>query len=307
MANNEILDTGVNIISEYDQVLINGLVAGSGYALVAVGFGLIYATVRFFHFAHGAVVTAAAYAAYVFTIVAGWPLPLAVGVAVLIAMLLGVLMEVVVYRRLRKVGATPLIHLVASLGIFVGLQGLVSVIFGEDTYVLRLAGSNEGMHILGARVTPVQLIIIVTSLVAALVAELGLRLTRIGRMIRALASDPELARIMGVPEEQLIIFVFAIGSALAAIAGILFGYDTDVTPALGFRSLMMGVVAAIIGGVGSIPGAVLGGLFIGFAQHLGILWLPTQWQDAIVFLVLILVLLLRPQGFLGKPLRKATV
>lgn len=166
---------------------------------------------------------------------------------------------------------------------------------------------TEGLSVFGARVTLIQISMIAVSVLLSALCWVFIEYSSKGKAMSAVANDPELARIVGVESDQVILFTFALGSALAAIASILISFDTDMTPMMGFNALLMGVVAAIVGGIGSIPGALLGGLLVGMAQHLGVWKLPTQWQDAIVFVILILFLLFRPQGFLGKPLRQAAV
>jgi len=126
-------------------------------------------------------------------------------------------------------------------------------------------------------------------------------------MIRAIADDQALAEAMGVPIERSILLAFGIGSAIAGVAAVLVAYDTSFSPTMGFHALLFGVVAAIVGGIGSISGALLGGLLIGFAENFGVWRLPTQWQDTIVFVILVLFLVLRPEGFMGLPLRKTEV
>lgn len=288
------------------QLLVNGLIAGSIYALVALGFGLIYATTRFFHFAHGAVYAVGAYLAY-----SGWLLGLSLYIsfplAVLGAAILGALLEIGVYRPLRKKGASSLILLLASLGLFIVIQNLISLIFGDDTKTIRSGAVTEGLPLFGARITPIQITIIVVSGLLLALCSVFVKKTKIGKAMRAVANDPELARVVGIEADQVILFTFVLGSALAAVAAILISLDTDMTPMMGFYALLMGVVAVIAGGIGSIPGAALGGLLVGMAQHLGVWKIPTQWQDTIVFLILIFFLLFRPQGFLGKVVKKAAV
>jgi branched-chain amino acid transport system permease protein len=126
-------------------------------------------------------------------------------------------------------------------------------------------------------------------------------------MIRAVASDADLATACGLDCDRIIMVTFLIGSALAGVAAILLAYDSDMTPVMGFRALLMGMVAMIIGGVGSIPGVALGAILLGLVQHLTAWWISSRWQDALIFLILILFLLLRPQGFLGRPLSKTSV
>jgi branched-chain amino acid transport system permease protein len=288
------------------QLFVNGLIAGSIYALVALGFGLIYSTTRFFHFAHGAVYTAGAYLAY-----SGWLLglspPIAITLAVIGTCILGALLEMGVFRPLRRKGASSLILLLASLGLLIVIQNAISFIFGDDTKTMRGSVVTEGLSVFGARVTPIQISIIAVSVLLSTLCWVFIKYSNKGKAMSAVANDPELARIVGVQSDQVILFAFVLGSALAAIASILISFDTDMTPMMGFNALLMGVVAAIVGGIGSIPGALLGGLFVGMAQHIGVWKLPTHWQDAIVFVILIAFLLFRPQGFLGKSLKKAGV
>lgn len=288
------------------QLFVNGLMAGSIYALVALGFGLIYSTTRFFHFAHGAVYTAGAYLAY-----SGWLLGLSLYIsfplAVLGAAILGALLEIGVYRPLRKKSASSLILLLASLGLFIVIQNLISLSFGDDTKTIRSGVVTEGLPLFGARITPIQIAIIVVSALLLALCSVLMKKTKMGKAMRAVANDPELARVVGIEADQVILFTFVLGSALAAVAAILISLDTDMTPMMGFYALLMGVVAVIAGGIGSIPGAALGGLLVGMAQHLGVWKIPTQWQDTIVFLILIFFLLFRPQGFLGRLVKKAAV
>jgi branched-chain amino acid transport system permease protein len=289
------------------QLLLNGLVAGSAYALVALGFSLIYGVTRFFHFAHGAVFAWGAYAALVMSVSAGLPLALSVPLAILAATLLGAGIELAIYRPLRDRYASTLVLLIASLGIYVVLQNTISLIFGDDVKTLRTGVVQEGFSLLGARITPIQ--VLTVGVAAALLVVTGLVLagTRIGKAIRAVANDPELAVVTGVDSKRIILLTFAVGSALAAVAAILAALDVDMTPTMGMNALLMGVVATIIGGVGSIPGAAVGGLLLGVAQQLGVWQIGSQWQDAIAFAILLAFLLLRPYGVFGRRLRKAEV
>lgn len=289
------------------QIFANGIIAGSIYALVALGFGLIYGIGRFFHFAHGAVYVASAYVVYTTTVLLHWHAAAGICIGITFGVALGGLMEIVVYRHLRKSGSSSVVLLVASLGILVCIQNAVSLVFGDQPRVLRLGDVEKGVLLFSARVTKIQIAIVFASSVLSLGTWALLCGSRIGRVVRAVANDRELARICGISVDRAILITFAIASALSSIAGIMIGMDTDLTPAMGFNALLMAVAAVIVGGVGSVPGSLLGGLLVGMAQHLGVWKLPTQWQDAIVFLILILFLLLRPQGFLGKPLRRATV
>ncbi len=289
------------------QLLFNGIIAGSIYSLVALSFSLIYQTTRFFHFAHGAVYTFGAYFAYLFYIQLGFDRVSAFALACLATMLLGASLELAIYKPMRKRKATDLTLLIASLGLYVVLQNVISIIWGDDTKTMRTGEVVEGHSFLGARITDIQIAIIVTSLVLITLISLMMTQMRFGKALRALANDPELAKLSGINSDRYILYAFAIGSFLAAVAAIMISFDTDMTPTMGFNALIMGVIAVIVGGINSLAGAALGGLFIGLAQNLGVYWLPSKWQDTIAFVILILFLLLRPYGILGKKPQKIQV
>ncbi len=288
------------------QLISHALVTASACAAVAVAFCLVYGVARFFHFAHAVVFTSGPYFALTLTS-AGLPMVPAILVAVALSTLLGCLMEVSTYRPLRHKGASSLILLLASLGIYIVLQNVISLVFGDDTKTIRSGVVREGIDVLGARITPIQITTICVSVVLVVALALFLRRTKLGAAMRAVSSNPELARVSGIDSDRVILWAFAIGSALAGIAGILVALDVDMTPTMGMHALMMGVVAVIIGGVNSIPGVALGALLLGLAQHLGVWKISSQWQDAIAFIILLAFLLFRPQGFLGRRAKKATV
>jgi branched-chain amino acid transport system permease protein len=283
-----------------NQLILNGVIAESIYTLIAVGFSLIYQTTRFFHFAHGAIYTFGAYFAYLFYIQLGISQIIAFPLACICAALVGIICEIAVYRPMRKRKATDLTLLIASLGLYTLLQNIISMVWGDDTKTMRTGEVTEGHLFLGARITDIQIVIIVTSVVLITLIALIMTQMKIGKTLRALANDPELAQLSGVNANRYILYAFAIGSFLAAVAAIMISFDTDMTPTMGFSALMMAVVAVIVGGINSLPGAALGGLLIGLAQNLGVYWLPSKWQDTIVFVVLIGFLLFKPYGILGR-------
>lgn len=289
------------------QLIVNGILAGANYALMALGFCLIFSTARFLPFSHVLPYTTAAYSLHVLAARLGLSLWIAAPFSILIAGSIGCLTELVVYRRLRSRGASSVISMLASLGLLVAFQSAVSVLFGDQTLVARGGLDISSYTLLGARVTSVQLSTLIATATLFLAVWWVSRHTRVGKMQRALASDSELAGAIGLPSGIMYGGVFAVGSGIAGVAGILAALDTDITPTMGFNPLLMGVVATIAGGVGSVQGALWGGLLVGLAQHLGVWKIPTLWQDAIGFLILILFLLVRPQGFFGKPLRRMAV
>lgn len=289
------------------QLVMNGVVAGSTYGLVAIGFSLTYRTAHFFHFAHGAFVTCAAYLVWLMTVRLGLNALLGIIGAILLTALLGVLIDSAVYRPLRRRNATSLVLLLASLGVYVVIQNLISLIFGDDVHTLMTGGPREGASVFGARITVWQTRIVIANATVYVAIWFFLNQSRTGKKIRAMANDPNLANVVGINLSRLTAFIFGLGSVLAAVAGILIAYDTSLTPSMGFNVLLFGIVAVIVGGATSNMGAMLGGMLVGMVQQIAVWKFPTQWQDSVVFVILILFLLLRPQGFFGRPLTEATV
>jgi len=285
------------------QLLMNAIIAASVYSLMAISFGLIYSTVRFFHFAHGVVFAIAPYCAFLFHVQLGWPLAPSVAMGVLASACAGAMCDLCVYRPLRRKKASPLILLIASLGIYVTLQNLISLVCGDDTKTMQFGVVQEGVNVLGAHVTPLQMTTIGISVALVIALTAFLKATRIGLRIRAVANDPQLAACSGISSDQVILWTFLIGSTLAGVGGILASLDTDMTPTMGMNALLMGIVAVIIGGTGSLPGAVIGALLLAIIQQFGIWRIGSQWQDAIAFAVLLVFLLWRPDGIFGKHLK----
>jgi branched-chain amino acid transport system permease protein len=204
-----------------------------------------------------------------------------------------------VYLPLRKRRAPNLVLLTASFGIFIFVQNLIQLLYGAETYSLRSGAVSAGYNLLGGLITRRQIFIICTSWVLVLLLWLFIDKTRAGKAIRAVSDEPIAASIVGINPERVVLMSFGIGSVLAAIAGILISLETNLDPTMGFNAIMKGIIASIIGGFGSLPGAMFGGLFIGLAENLGIYKIQAGWKDCISFLVLIGFLLFRPQGLRG--------
>jgi branched-chain amino acid transport system permease protein len=282
------------------QLLLNGLFAGASYALVGISFSLIFQTARFFHFAHGAVFTAAAYGAYVSLTTLTPSVPLAFVVALLTAIALGLLMEYLVYSPLRRRRATPLALLITSLGLLVVIQNGISLIFGDETRALRSWGASEGYLVAGARATGVQLVTLGTALASLVLMCWLLYRSRAGVAIRAVASNPELAELSGIRSGRVRLAVFGLSSALAAITALLVGFDVDIRPGMGVNALLMGVVSSVVGGTANVLGVLLGAFVLGVLQNISTIYVTAEWQDSITFGLFLVVLLLRPSGLLGR-------
>lgn len=288
------------------QLIVNGIVAGAAFALIAIGFALIYNTAGFFHFAHGALFTVGAYSSFFLVSWLGVPLIFSIPIAIATAALIGCFLDLLFFVPLRRRGSSPLVLLLASLGIYIVLQNLVSMFFGDDIKTIRSGAVEEGIAFFGARITTIQICIVSASIAVLIAVIVFFKASKIGKAMRAISNDPELARVSGIDSERVILLTFALGSALAGLAGILVALDVDMTPTMGMNALMMGVVAVVIGGTGSIAGVAFGALFLGIAQHLGVWKISSLWQDAIAFAILLVFLLIKPEGFMGKKIRKVT-
>jgi branched-chain amino acid transport system permease protein len=289
------------------QLIVNGMIAGSTYGLVALGFSLIYSVDRFFNFAHGVLVTAPGYVAWMITVRLGFHIALGIVVAIIFTSLLAIVIEYLGYRPLRRAHASSSVLLLASLGIYVVIQNLISLIFGDDVQTFLVGSPSAGKTILGIHITPWQIAIVAVNVFAYLIIALLLKNTRWGIQMRALASDSNLAQSVGLEIAWLRSTVVALAAGFAAIAGILVANDLSLAPTIGFNLLLMSVTAVIVGGIGNILGAAIGSMFVGIAGQVAVSVLPSQWEKPIVFLILILFLLLRPQGFFGTLIKRATV
>lgn len=282
------------------QLLINSIISTSIYSLIALGFIIIYRTIKFFHFAHGVVYTAGAYFAYTFYIILHWNFAISIILAVILSSGLGLLIDRIVYLPLRKKNSANLIYLLASFGVFILLENLIALIFGNQILTLRTGEIKEGYQIFGAVITEIQIYILITAIVLMILLWLFIKKTKYGKAMRAVADNPLGANIAGINSDKIIMLSFVIGSALAGIAGILVSFETNIEPTMGFSALLKGIIACIVGGITSIPGAVLGAFLLGFAENFGIWQISAGWKDCISFGILILFLLLRPQGIFGR-------
>ena len=219
--------------------------------------------------------------------------------SVILAALLGIAIDKFVYYPLRQHNASNLIFLLASFGVFIFLQNLIQLIYGAQILTIRTGPIKEGHHFLGAVITDIQILILAVSIILMIFLWLFVQKTKLGKAMMAVSDDPIAANVVGINPERIIRTSFAIGSALAGAAGILISLETNIEPTMGFSALLKGIIASIIGGIGSIPGAVLGGFFLGLAENLGIWKISAGWKDCIAFAILIIFLLIRPSGILG--------
>ena len=287
--------------TEFAQQTINALSLGSIYALVAVGLAMVFAILRLINFAHGEVVMLGAFAAYFY---ADWGAPffLAALGAILTTVAIGVLMERIAYRPLR--GAPDVALLLTSFGVSIALQNGATLAFGATPRKFPTPDwMGEAITVGDVRITVTNLITILVALAAMVVLTWVVTRTHIGIQMRAAAENLPAAQLMGINTNTVIVAAFVLGSAMAGLAAILWGARVGrIEPLLGFIPVLKAFVATVIGGFGSIPGAVVGGYVLGFGEIFLVALLPdklTPYRDAFVFGALILVLLVRPQGILG--------
>lgn len=285
------------------QLIVNGIIAGSIYALVALGLSMVYGILHFLNFAHGEMTMAGAYAFFLFYVMFGWPMWMAFILAIIAVAIVGIIIERLTFRPVRN--APPLTSLITSIGVSLLLQSLALIAFGANIRTVRSGTIPKGREFLSVIITDTQITIIIVSLVLMVGLYFFLKYAKIGKAIRAVSDNKSVAAILGISPNKVIMSIFALGSALAAIAGILVAYEQNLEPTMGTMLGIKAFAAIILGGVGSIPGAVLGGYAIGLAENLGIgisiagYSVPSGYKDAIAFIIMIIVLLFIPTGILG--------
>lgn len=280
------------------QLFVNGLINGSHYALLALGFGLIFGTTRVTHFAYGPVYAVSAYGCWFVAATLGAPLWLAGIAGVLTGAVAGVLAYLLVYRPFELKGSPSFVILIASLGLFIFLENAIGVVFGTDTKVVPAPPS--AIFLWGPLVvTGVQLAQIAALILCGLALWLYLTRTRMGKAVLAMTDNPEMARVIGIDTLRVSIVAFALGSAIAAVPAGLILVKDGATAHMGFLAVFMAFVAVVVGGVGSLRGAALGGLVLGLVESTGMVRIPTEWQSSVAFIVLFVVLLFRPRGLFG--------
>jgi branched-chain amino acid transport system permease protein len=283
----------------FPQLLINGLIAGAIYALVACGFALIYSTAKFVHFAHGSTVAVASYVLYSLFSQLGLNFWLAIVSTIIFAGIFGWLVNKIIYQPLRKRKASNVILLIASTGLLILIESLLLLVFGADVKTIGFIKIAEGLEIFGAIITPLQIVIIAVSVALLVLLFFFMKKTRLGKAMRAVADNKEVAEIVGISSKKIYSWSFVIGSAIAGIAGILVGLEQNLEPMMGTNLMIKGFTGAIVGGITSVPGAVLGSFVLGLVENFGIWWLPSGYKDAIAFGILFIFLIFRPQGILG--------
>ncbi|MDW7667682.1 MAG: branched-chain amino acid ABC transporter permease [Bacillota bacterium] len=281
------------------QQFINGLSVGSIYALIALGYTLVYGIIKLINFAHGEIMMMGAYFAFITVITMGLPFLATLIFSMILAALLGITIETVAYKPLRK--APRISALITAIGMSLFLQNLAQVIFGANPKVMPNLIPKRPINIAGIQIGTVTIVTIILSVFFMVVLDIFIKNTKPGKAMRAVSEDKEASVIMGINVNRTISITFAIGSALGALGGVLYSIAyTQVYPTMGIMPGLKAFVAAVLGGIGLIPGAMLGGFIIGMVETVSKAYISSQWSDAIVFGILILVLIIKPTGILGK-------
>lgn len=282
------------------QFLFNALSAAAIISLVAMGFSLIYATNRFVHFAHGAVTTLGGYILYLLVTNTGLPLILAAVISILGTGIAGVILYEIIYEPLRKKGASSAVLMIASLALMILLENIYTAFtIGKVKSIGVASAGDVALRIGDATLSSIQAWSIVLSVVTGVAVIYAIKKTSLGKKIKAVTDNPELATITGIAVKKIHRIGFFLGSALAGLAGVLISIDQNVSPLMGTDLIIDGFAASVIGGIFSPLGAMIGGLVVGLSKHFGVLWLSSSYQEAIVFVLLVVFLLFRPEGLFG--------
>jgi branched-chain amino acid transport system permease protein len=292
-------------MSTFLQQVVNGLSLGSIYALIALGYTMVYGVLRLINFAHGDVYMLGAYTGYFLSRKLQGSEPSLVSALLVMAgsmlacALIGMLIERLAYRPVRR--ASRLTLLITAIGVSLFIENGAQLVFGPDPKFFPSLAPRADFRFGDVRVTSEQLTVIVLSFLLMLALRFFILKTRTGKAMRAVSFNLDAAKLMGISTDGIISVTFALGSALAAAAGVLIGMQIPkIDPLMGIQYGLKAFVAAVLGGIGNIPGAVLGGLLIGTSEVMVVGYLSSSYRDAIAFGILILVLLLRPQGILGR-------
>lgn len=285
------------------QQTINGLSLGSIYALIALGYTMVYGIIKLINFAHGEMYMMGAFIGYIMINSFGMGFVPALLMAMGLSALLGVLIERIAYKPLRK--ATRIAALITAIGVSYMLQNGMLYFFGAEVRAFPQVLENEMYRFGGIQVSKIQLMIFATTVVLMVVLQTIVQKTKMGKAMRAVSTDSAAAQLMGINVDNTISFTFFLGSALAGAAGVLVGlYYNTIDPMMGVAPGLKAFVAAVLGGIGIIPGALIGGLTIGVVETMVSAYGNSMIRDAVVYGLLILILIIRPSGILGKHVKE---
>ncbi|MFJ8460045.1 branched-chain amino acid ABC transporter permease [Lysinibacillus xylanilyticus] len=288
---------------EWIQQLVNGISLGSIYALIALGYTMVYGIIKLINFAHGDVFMIGSFIG--FYAIAKWELGffLALLLAMAVCAIFGVLIERIAYKRLRN--ATRIAALITAIGVSLLIEYTTIFFRGAQPAAYPEVIKNKSFDVFGVQISSTSILILTVAIVLMILLQFIVHKTKIGKAMRAVSHDADAARLMGINVDNTISATFAIGSALAGAAGVIFGiYYTKIDPLMGVIPGVKAFIAAVLGGIGIIPGAMVGGMLLGVVESLVSALGFSLWRDAAAFVILILILIFRPSGIFGKNARE---
>ena len=288
---------------EWIQQLVNGISLGSIYALIALGYTMVYGIIKLINFAHGDVFMIGAFIG--FYAIANWELGFfpALLLAMVVCAVFGVLIERIAYKRLRN--ATRIAALITAIGVSLLIEYTTIFFRGAQPVAYPEVVKNKILDVFGVQISSTSILILSVSIVLMILLQFIVHKTKIGKAMRAVSHDADAARLMGINVDHTISATFAIGSALAGAAGVIFGvYYTKIDPLMGVIPGVKAFIAAVLGGIGIIPGAMVGGMLLGVVESMVSALGYSLWRDAAAFVILILILIFRPSGIFGKNARE---
>ena len=290
-------------MTEFFQQLVNGLSIGSIYALIALGYTMVYGIIKLINFAHGDIYMLGAYVGFISIAQLHLGFFPALLLAMVVCGVLGVIIERIAYKPLRN--ATRIAALITAIGVSYFLEYYTQKIIGTGVKTYPSVLSNQTFHVFGIQIQMQQIYILAITIILMLALQFIVRKTKIGRSMRAVSVDADAAKLMGINVDATISYTFAIGSALAGAGGVLVGmYYNTINPLMGMVPGIKAFVAAVFGGIGIIPGAMFGGFFIGIVEALVTAYGSSLYKDAVVYAILILILIIKPAGLLGKNVKE---
>lgn len=287
------------------QQTINGIALGSIYALTAIGYSLVYGVLELVNFAHGTIYMIGAFLFYIFAVLCGMNWGLAFVLSVVATGVIGILYERIALRPLRLKNLPKFFSLICTIGVSIFLQNVVFLFMGSETRLYPTLFEGQYVNILGANVSFIQILIVVCSIILMLALTFFIQKSKMGMAMRATAQNREASELMGISVDNVVSLTFFLGSALAAVAGIFASMSfRSVDISIGVSTGIKTFAATVLGGIGELAGAVLGGLIIGLAEIFTAGYIGSDLRDMAAFIVLIIVLIFRPNGLLGKAVQK---
>lgn len=289
------------------QIIADILYFGLLTFVLALSFQIIFTVTHIFHIAHALAITFPPYFLYLLYIQYSVPLYLSIIISVALSTLFMIAINYFIYQKLRKNDAKNWQFLVASLGVYIIFQNIISLSFGDSKLSFRTWDLSESLQIFGAHLSIIQITSILISIILLSISWFALERTHIGKQINAVSSNPQLSKILGISTDKTIHFSFIIGSILASIAGIMISADIDISPTMGFDWMLYGIVAMVIGGMGKMRYMLMGAILLVTTQQLAAYFIDSKWMNAVTYIILILFLIWKPLGFSGKQLKKVKI